>query len=342
LNRAPAAGMKLVAFSQDFLRLFGVDQRTLAKATPLASRDYAFAHEGPVYVPSTNEVFFVSNRLQTGLGQEVRMYAMSLNGSNSIREINSSIKMANGATMDCATGNVLVVSQGMGDWTASASFVPSAIHRLDIGRGDSVPLVNNVGGQPFNSLNDVVKGSDGTVWFTDPEYGRQQGFRAPTKILPNGVWALSPSDPYPRLVAQLLSRPNGVALSHDEQRLYVSDTGFALGDGTSRYVAAFKIVDRDSGTPTLSEHRIIYSSDSGIPDGIKLDSEGHLYIGEGTGVAVVSPAGALLGKILMPRNANGVTNLVFGGRNYRTLFLLGETSIWAVEMAVQGALRCPS
>lgn len=343
LQHRPAAGLKLVPFSDNFLRLFSVDQSTLAKAMPLATRNYAFAHEGSVYVPSTNEVFFVSNRLQSGSKQTVRMYALSLNGSNSIREITSDVHMANGATIDCTTGDVLVASQGMGSWDLTASFVPSAIYRLNIGRGDAGLLVNNVGGLPFNSINDLVKGRDGTLWFTDPEYGRQQGFRAPKKILPNAVWALSPSDPYPRLVAASgISRPNGIALSLDEQTLYVTDSGFALGDGISRHVTAFKIVGKDSGAPALGERRIMYYADDGIADGVKLDSEGNLYVGQGDGVAVVSPSGSLLGKILMPRNVSGVTNLVFGGRDYRSLFLLSETSVWVVDMTLPGALRCPN
>lgn len=349
-TRAPTSGLRFEAYKEDFHKLFPSSQFPTVKE-PFVERHYAFAHEGPVYIRASNQIFFVSNRfsgksinpasVNDKSNQSVGMYTLHLDDPGSLREVRSGLKMANGATIDCATGRVLLLSQGLED-EFTQDFIPSSVSSLDAATGDFEILVNNVFGMPFNSLNDIVQDDGGTLWFTDPAYGSEAGFRSRTNLQPDAVYALSPGDPAPRMVAmQTLSRPNGIALSPDGKVLYVTDTGMAMGGRQSRVVYAFDIIGRESGTPVLNNQRLFYSCVNGAPDGIKLDSLGNIYLGIGNGVAVLSPHGELLGRILTP-SGTGVTQLVFGGEDYKTLVLLAETKIWKVGMAVDGALQCPS
>merc|ERR1712050_477341 len=96
--------------------------------------------------------------------------------------------------------------------------------------------------------------SDGTVWFTDPVYGHQQGFLSGKPVLPNAIWSLSPKDAGPRLMQmKTISRPNGLAVSADMQTMYVTDSGYAGGDMESRTVYAHKIIGMGSGTPKFTD-----------------------------------------------------------------------------------------
>ena len=85
----------------------------------------------------------------------------------------------------------------------------------------------------------------------------------------------------------------------------------------------------------LVNKRMLLEADEGVPDGLKCDTEGNVYIGTGAGVTVMSPSGELLAKLLVE---GGVSNLVFGGQDLSTLILCNQTKMIAVEMAAQGAL----
>jgi len=342
-------------YDKEFYSLF--HGSTLPKVdTPFHTENYAFAHEGPVYLSTTNEVFMVSNRLRgqtlepasnLDTDQSVRMHALSLfpevSPGKRLRRIQSDIKMANGATINCTSGELLVLSQGIGNWKKSPrNFTPSGIHRLNPYTGASSVLLNNAYGLPFNSLNDIVMTGDGTVWITDPVYGYEQGFLTGEAALPNAIWSLSPKDAGPRLMQmKTISRPNGLAVAPDQKTIYATDTGESGGDMISRTVYAHKVINKHSGTPFLSNPHPLYFAEDGIPDGIKTDSKGNVYMGQGNGLAVVSPRGLLLGKILTPRGT-GVTQVVFAGPNFDQLLLLCETKVWKVPMRVRAALtlRC--
>ena len=339
-------------YDEMFYSLFPGSQLPTNDLYPYVSKGFQFAHEGPVYLPKSDEVFFVSNRLKgistmdatifDGVNQTVRQYAIRLDGSASLREIKSDATMANGATIDCKTGKVILLSQGLGDNTENYStFVPPSVGFLDAYTGDFEPIVNNFQGLPFNSPNGIVQSKDGTIWFTDPTYGSKQSFRGPNR-LQSALWAMGPNDTYPYMVGPVgtssWSQPNGVALSPDENFLYVTDTGYALGDGFSRNIYKFRINKTDLLHQTLNLGHIIYSASDGIPDGIKVDLNGIVFAGTGSGVDVITSSGKVLGKILC--GTGGVTNLVFGGKDYKTLILLGNHHVWKISMKTAGALQC--
>ena len=191
------------------------------------------------------------------------------------------------------------------------------------------------GGDPlyYNSPNDVVVDRKGSTWFTDPAYAYYQGL-VPNRTLGDWVWCVDAKTGRATPVADGFSRPNGLAFSPDERTLYVTDSGFATGRGAEmdvagpRRVEAFTVVKRR----ILTNRRLLHVVDTGIPDGIKVDARGRLYVGCGDGVHVLSRDGELLGKIKLP-GKDPAANLAFGkGKHRSTLYVLDETSVTAVEL----------
>jgi gluconolactonase len=183
-------------------------------------------------------------------------------------------------------------------------------------------LVDQYEGKRFNRPNDVVCKSDGSIFFTDP------GLRIPLaeRELPNaGVYRLAP-DGALTLVADC-EYPNGLAFSPDERTLYVANSRWAA------YIHALEL--NDDGT--LRRRRIFadMSSDEpdGVPDGMKVDVEGHVYCTGPGGVWVFNPDGSQLGMIRLPEIP---ANLAFGGSDRRTLFFTARTSVYAMRVKVPG------
>jgi len=92
-------------------------------------------------------------------------------------------------------------------------------------------IVTNFHGRDFNSPNDAVVAQDGCIWFTDPCYGHDQGFRLRPK-LPNQVYRFNPKTGDLRVVADGIGRPNGICFSPDEKVCYITDTDYIHGDGS--------------------------------------------------------------------------------------------------------------
>jgi gluconolactonase len=206
------------SFHHDFQAIIG-DDPTLRVV--LSSESYPFAHEAGVFIPDTNELIITSNQyLDAGGTKKVQVSKVALgdhDGEQAIwKEIDySDIVMANGGVnykdgvLLCAQGSMTAPS-GLFE----ASIVPPYMVR---------PVLTNFYGRPFNSVNDVVTGTDGCIWFTDPMYGYDQGYRPPPS-LPNQVYRFDPSTNSTRAVADGIGRPNGLCFSPDETVLYVTDT----------------------------------------------------------------------------------------------------------------------
>lgn len=125
----------------------------------------------------------------------------------------------NGMVLD-NDGNLLVCQQGS---RTKGGF----IQRINLKTMEKTVVADNWFGVPFNSPNDAVVKRDGTIWFTDPSYGSVQGFRDAPNVK-NQIYKISTSGVVDA-VADGFTQPNGLAFSHDEKRLYVADSGFALG-----------------------------------------------------------------------------------------------------------------
>lgn len=191
-------------------------------------------------------------------------------------------------------------------------------------------LVDSFEGKKFNSPNDVVVRSDGTVWFTDPEYGLKN--KAGTKEKEgkeqpgNFVYRHDPKTGKTIAVVRDFVQPNGLAFWPDEKKLYVADSG------TPRHIRRFDV----KADGTLGGGAVFCKIDQGGPDGIRVDRDGRVWSSAGDGVQVFAPDGSLLGKILVPESP---ANLCFGGAEGKTLFITARKSLYSVPTKVTGAGR---
>jgi len=195
----------------------------------------------------------------------------------------------------------------------------SAEHAGRVSRTESTGKVTNLvetfEGKRLNSPNDAVVQSDGTIWFTDPDYGL--GGR--TKEQPgNYVYRFDPNSRNITAVVKDFDKPNGLCFSPDESRLYVADSG------KPHHIRVFDV--QPNGT--LSNGRVFVVIDKGGPDGIRADEAGRIWSSSGDGAQIFSADGQLIARILLPESA---ANLTFGGKGGRTLFLTARKSLYAVE-----------
>jgi len=196
--------------------------------------------------------------------------------------------------------------------------------------GGITVLMDRWEGRRLNSPNDVVVHSDGSVWFTDPEFGilgYYEGERAEPE-LPTNVYRVDPRTGEASVVAGDIARPNGLAFSPDERVLYVVECG----------VSPRRLLAYDVDGARLSRRREFIDAGPGTPDGFRCDVDGNLWCGWGMGdgldgVMVFNPAGAPIGRIALPERC---ANLCFGGRRRNRLFMAASQSLYSLYVNTQG------
>jgi gluconolactonase len=199
--------------------------------------------------------------------------------------------------------------------------------------GEITVIADRYQGKRLNSPNDVVVKSDGSIWFTDPSYGisaEYEGGKVESEIGSCNVYRVDPADGTVSLVADDFSRPNGLAFSPDESILYIADSGFWPDPNGPHHIRAFKVEDRGR----LASGRIFADVSPGIPDGMRIDTDGNVWTSAGDGVHCLAADGTLLGKIRVPEI---VANLCFGGPARNRLFICGHSSLYAVHVNARGA-----
>ena len=187
-------------------------------------------------------------------------------------------------------------------------------------------------GKRLNSPNDVVVKSDGTIWFTDPSYGIADdylGRRAEAEIDACNVYRIDPSSGEPTVVADDFVRPNGLAFSPDETRLYIADSGRTLGAEHPAHIRAFAV----SAGKTLSGGGVFAECSAGVFDGFRVDEAGNLWASTAEGINCYEPGGALIGKVVVPEV---VSNCAFGGALRNRLFITATASLYAVYLTTNG------
>ena len=189
--------------------------------------------------------------------------------------------------------------------------------------GQVITVVDAFESKKLNSPNDVVVKSDGTIWFTDPDYGLAG---RPKEQEGNYVYRFDPQKKLMTAVIKDFDKPNGLCFSPDESKLYVADSG------KPKHIRVFG-VDRSGA---VSGGEVFAVIDKGGPDGIRCDSEGRVWSSSGDGAQIFSPEGKLLVRILLPEAA---ANLTFGGRDGRRLFLTARKSLYAVDTKARMAPR---
>jgi gluconolactonase len=178
-------------------------------------------------------------------------------------------------------------------------------------------------GKRFNSPNDVVLGPDGAIYFTDPTLDLPKG---ETQEIPfQGVYRVGENGDV-RLLTKDLTQPNGLAFSPDGKRLYVDDTAKRtilvydfMPDGT---LANGRLFGEEAG-----------NRGEGVPDGMKVDENGNLFVTGPKGIWVWDPQGHHLGTIVLPEQP---ANLTWGDPDYRTLYITATHSVYRLRMLTRG------
>ena len=184
-------------------------------------------------------------------------------------------------------------------------------------------LADHYEGKKFNSPNDVIVGPDGALYFTDPTLDLVAGEKQ--EIPFQGVYRLDEKGNV-RLLTEDLSQPNGLAFSPDGKHFYVDDSEKknirvydAAPDGT---LSNGRVFGQEPG-----------GKDDGVPDGIRVDRSGNLYVTGPKGIWVWDASGNHLGTIVIPEQP---ANLTWGGKDHRTLYITATTSVYRLEMKTQG------
>lgn len=183
-------------------------------------------------------------------------------------------------------------------------------------------LADRYQGKKLNSPNDVVIGPDGAIYFTDPTLDLVAGEKQ--EIPFQGVYRLDKSGDV-QLLTRDLSQPNGLAFSPDGKRFYVDDS-------EQRNIRVYDFVDG-----RLQNGRIFGEEPGGkgdgVPDGIKVDKRGNLYVTGPKGIWVWNSEGHHLGTIVMPEQP---ANLTWGDKDYRSLYITATTSVYRLPMKIDG------
>ncbi|NQW18266.1 MAG: SMP-30/gluconolactonase/LRE family protein [Chloroflexi bacterium] len=201
--------------------------------------------------------------------------------------------------------------------------------------GSVHPYIHQYGGRKLTSPNDIIVKSDGSVWFSDPDYGAlhpELGHGELPDQETNRVYRFDPETRRVRAVIDDMDKPNGLAFSLDESILYVGDTARTHGEEENHHVMAFDVVDGER----LANRRLFAEVDPWVPDGMRIDVQGNLWIAAGDGVQCHNPKGELIGKIKTPQVA---ANLSFGRPDRKTLFITATDSVWAIPVLTAGAKR---
>ncbi|WP_232631160.1 SMP-30/gluconolactonase/LRE family protein [Methylobacterium sp. Leaf118] len=265
--------------------------------------------EGPVWVPALNSLVFSDVRRN-------RMLRLPEGGRPEVFRAPSA--NANGNTLD-REGRLVTCEHRTGQ-----------VVRRE-GDGRLTVLAERFEGRRLNSPNDVVVARDGAVWFTDPTFGivsAEEGEPRPSEQAGSFVYRCDP-DGGLAIVTRAFRQPNGLAFSPDERRLYVSEAGAALDATVPREIRAFDVADG-----RLTGERVFARIESGVPDGIRVDTEGRVYCGAGEGVRIWNPDGAFLG--LIPTEGP-CANIAFGGPDGRRLYICAGPRVLAVETRMRGA-----
>src|SRR5579862_3239388 len=289
----PPRQFKLTAESADFWKL-------LDRQAPLqrVAGDFGFT-EGPVWNP--RGFLYVSDEEQNKI---FRLYP------DGRREVFFQTGDPDGSTLD--RDHELVTT---------ASVLRAVVKvRQD---GSYRVLADKYNGKRFNSPNDIVLGPDGALYFTDPTLDLPKGERQ--EIPFQGVYRLA-TDGTVRLLTRELAQPNGLAFSPDGKRLYIDDSerrDIRVYDvGTNGGLSNGRVFATEPGPPG-----------SGVPDGMRVDRDGNIFVTGPLGIWVWDARGNHLGTIVVPEQP---ANLAWGDAGFDTLYITATTSVYRIKTKTKG------
>jgi gluconolactonase len=232
-----------------------------------------------------------------------------------VTEIARNTNMANGMTYD-ARCRLIVCEHA----TSAVVCEPG-----DGSRSERTVLASHYKGRELNSPNDVVVASDGSIYFTDPTYGRlpRFGVEREPELGFQGVYRIPAGGGDLELLADDFAQPNGLCFSPGEEVLYVNDSERA----EIRAYSVARDGSLDDGETLLANIR---SDDTaGVPDGMKCDERGNIFVTGPHGVWIVAPDGTQLGVIEVPEV---VTNLNWGGEDWHDLYQTTTNSLYRIRL----------
>ena len=269
--------------------------------------------EGPVYFPAGRYTLF------SDIPNDRIMRYDETDGSVSV--FRTPCGYANGHTVD-RQGRLVSCEHGN-----------RRVTRTEID-GSITVLADKFDNKPLNSPNDIVVKSDGTVWFSDPPFGilgNYEGHVA-TPELPTHVYRLDPQSKQLTPVTPGDYRPNGLAFSPDESKLYVVNAS-----ATPREILVYDLTD--NGTKLSNKRVFLTAEQGGTPDGFRVDVDGNLWCGWGMGnaqqdgVKVFDNTGKPIAFIALPERC---ANVAFGGRYRNRLFMSASHSLYSLYVNTQG------
>jgi gluconolactonase len=281
--------------------------------------------EGPVWVKNGGYLLFsdipknIVHRWKQGEGVRPYLQPSGYTG----KEPRGGETRSNGLILD-AQGRLVLCQHG--DRRMARMEAP-----LDSPKPQFTTLADRYEGKRFNSPNDAVFRSNGDLYFTDPAYGMEKQWEDPKREIPfAGVYRRTASGEV-TLLTKDMTRPNGLAFSPDEKRLYV-----AQSDPSS---AIWRVFDVKSDG-TIENSRVLLDLTTmvkaktrpGLPDGLKIDTEGNLFATGPGGVLVISPEGKHLGTIL---TGQATSNVAFGDDG-RTLYITADMFLMRVRLKAKG------
>jgi gluconolactonase len=293
-------------FDDDFRRILGS-----APNLKLLADDLTFA-EGVCWVPLKNKVLvsdLPNNRIVSWSESE---------GFGIYRE-----------PSECSNGNTIDLEGRVISCLTRGRAVVREEHE-----GSMTMVADSFNGGKLTSPNDVVVKSDGSIWFTDPDYGflhPELGHGDIPEQDRNRVLRVDPDSSEVTMVSEDFDKPNGIAFSPDESVMYIGDTGRTHGEFRAHHLMAF-----DVSGDTLENPRLFAEINPHVPDGFRTDVDGNIWIAAGDGIQIFNPNGDMLGKIHTPEVA---ANLSFGMSDSQTLFIGATSSIWSIELNTAGSIR---
>ncbi|MFH1198103.1 MAG: SMP-30/gluconolactonase/LRE family protein [bacterium] len=185
--------------------------------------------------------------------------------------------------------------------------------------GSQTALATHYDGKKLNSPNDLAVKSDGAIYFTDPPYGINS---SQAELNFSGIFRISPTTGAVQLLDKSLYRPNGIALSPDETKLYVNDS-------EARKIYVWDIVDS-----TITNKKLFaYMNPAGNADGMKVDTEGNLYSTGPLGVWIFKPDGTVIDTVLV---SGQTTNCGWGDADRKTLYITSGTAVYKIRFETTG------
>lgn len=258
---------------------------------------YTFT-EGPLWLPGASKLIFSDI-------QGNKMYELTT-GSATPTVLRDPSNRANGHAL-AANGVFYSCEHGPGSGGRVSRTLPN---------GTVESVLSVFGGANLNSPNDVIVRNDGNVYFTDPNYAGN------TQAKQN-VFRIAPGASVATVVDDTLSKPNGIALSPDQNILYVASNA-------SNFVNKYALAADGAPGPAVT-----FIGSLGGPDGIAVDDAGNLYAAVNTGVAVYKPDATPIGTIAIP-NGKRASNIAFGDADRKTLYITAQTDLYKVKLNVPG------